>query len=288
MTILRAEAKFALLMVVSLIAGWRPLANTVRLSLNSEEYTHILLILPVTVVLIVMDWHLVEAGAKRGSFSGLVLLAVAGGLTAITVWKPAGRPDLQLTLMIAALVAWWIGSFVLCFGTQAARAFAFPLFFLLWMIPLPTSALDWIIVELQEGSAYCARFLFALFRVPVLQDGLFLTIPGVTLEVAKECSSIRSSMFLWVTTLLLAQLLLRSVWRKLLVVAVAIPLAVAKNGLRIFIIGMLGTRVDAGYMTGNFHRHGGIVFLLVAWAVVFLLLWIMRRGEEQELVAGRP
>jgi len=84
-----------------------------------------------------------------------------------------------------------------------------------------------------------------------------------------------------VTTMVLAHLLLNSTWRKALVVAIAIPLSVAKNGLRIFVIGMLGSRVDPAYLTGNLHHHGGIVFFLIALAAIFLLLWFLRRGEER-------
>jgi exosortase/archaeosortase family protein len=84
-----------------------------------------------------------------------------------------------------------------------------------------------------------------------------------------------------VTTMVLAQLLLRSAWRKTLVVAVAVPLSVAKNGLRIFTIAMLGTRVDRGFLTGNLHHHGGVVFFLIALAGIFLLLWALRRTEGQ-------
>jgi exosortase/archaeosortase family protein len=113
-----------------------------------------------------------------------------------------------------------------------------------------------------------------------------LSIPGLTLEVAKECSSIRSSLMLVVTTMVLAQLLLRSAWRKTLVVAVAVPLSVVKNGLRIFTIAMLGTRVDPGFLTGNLHHHGGVVFFLIALAGIFLLIWALRRAEGQIVPAG--
>jgi exosortase len=119
--------------------------------------------------------------------------------------------------------------------------------------------------------------------VPVAQDGTLLTIPGLTIEVARECSSIRSSLMLVVTTMVLAQMLLRSPWRKALVVAVAIPLSVAKNGLRIFVLGMLGTRVDPGFLSGRLHHQGGIIYFLIALAAIFLLLWIARRGDEKEL-----
>ena len=108
------------------------------------------------------------------------------------------------------------------------------------------------------------------------------------MEVAPECSSIRSSLMLLVTTVVLAQLLLRSLWKKLLVVAVAIPVCVAKNGLRIFVLGVLATRVDPSYLTGRLHRDGGIVYFLIALGAIFLLLWILQRGKGKELAADRP
>ena len=83
-----------------------------------------------------------------------------------------------------------------------------------------------------------------------MHDGVRLSIPGLTLEVAKECSSIRSSLMLVVTTMVVAQLLLQSPLRKSVVVAAAIPLSIAKNGLRIFTIGTRGTRVDPAFLTG--------------------------------------
>jgi exosortase/archaeosortase family protein len=88
---------------------------------------------------------------------------------------------------------------------------------------------------------------------------------------------------LLITTMVLAQLLLRSPWRKALLIGLAIPLSVAKNALRIFTIAMLGTRVDAGYLTGRLHHQGGIVFFAIVLSVVFILLFILRRGETWPL-----
>jgi exosortase/archaeosortase family protein len=110
---------------------------------------------------------------------------------------------------------------------------------------------------------------------------MLIHIPGLTMEVAPECSSIRSSLMLLVTTMVFAHLLLRSRWKKLVVVAVAIPLSVAKNGLRIFALGVLATRVDRGFLTGRLHRQGGIIFFLIALAALLLLLWILR-GESEK------
>jgi exosortase len=129
-----------------------------------------------------------------------------------------------------------------------------------------------IVSLLQQGSADAANRLFVIAGVPVTRDGLQLSIPGLAVEVATECSSIRSSLMLLVTSMVLAHLLLRSTWGKVLVILAAIPLSIAKNGLRIFARSMLTAYVDPGYMHGRLHRHGVIVFFLVFLAVYLILL----------------
>jgi exosortase len=194
--------------------------------------------------------------------------------------------DVRLFVGMLTLVLAWIGAFVLCFGARVSRALLFPLCFLLWIVPVPRILLDSVIGLLQQGSALCARLLFAGADVPVAQEGLTLSIPGLTVEVAKECSSIRSSLMLLVTTMVLAQLFLTSPWRKVLVVTFALPLSVAKNGLRIFTIAMLGTRVDPGFLNGKLHHDGGIVFFAIALCVIFFSLWVLRHKEGYETRRG--
>jgi len=211
------------------------------------------------------------------------LLATAILVTAIVRLRVVPLPsDVQLSMNMLAFVVWWMAAFILCFGTTTFRRLLFPLCFLLWLIPIPEFALHPIVSLLQQGSAASARLLFAAAGVPVAQDGVLLQIPGLTVEVARECSSIRSSLMLMVTTMVVAQILLRSPWRKALVIFVAIPLSIAKNGLRIFTIALLATRVDPSFLTGRLHHQGGIIFFLIALAGIFLLLWIVRRGEKEE------
>jgi exosortase len=269
-----------LLMAVSLLVGWRPLVATFALALRNDEYTHILLILPVSAALIVLEWRSVRTMVASNVRTGSTLLALALVVAGLVRVRSASLPsDVRLSIEMFALVLSWIGAFALCFGTQVSRSVLFPMCFLFGLVPFPQLILDVIVRLLQQGSALAAYALFAAVGVPVAQDGVMLTIPGLTLEVAQECSSIRSSSMLLVTTIVLAQVLLRSPWRKAVVIAIAVPLSVAKNGVRIFTIGMLSTRVDPGYLTGRLHRNGGIIFFGIALAVVFSLVWILRRAE---------
>ena len=272
---------FAALSVVAVAIWWIPLVTLFDLALRDEQYTHILLSLPISVALVVLDWKSLTGPSGSGGAAGSALLVGALLVRAGARWTVSSA-DLQLSLNVLALVAWWMGAFILCFGTRAFRRALFPLCFLLWMVPLPQFVLDPIVSLLQRGSAASAHLLFALAGIPVAQSDMQLHIPGLTLEVAPECSSIRSSMILLVITMVVAQLLLRSFWRKAVVVAVALPLSVAKNGLRIFVIGALTTKVDPSFMTGRLHRQGGVIFLLIALLGTFLVLWILRRGENRK------
>ena len=270
---------FALLLAVSLIVGWQPLLRTFALALHADEYTHLLLIIPISLCLIFTERLRLKLALEPGTGLGAGLLAIAIITAGYSRWLAAFY--VQLSVSMLAMVLWWIGSFVFCFGARAARLFLFPLGFLFWMVPIPAPVLNKIIAFWQQGSALSASVLFSAFGIPVTQDGIVISIPGLTLEVAHECSSLRSSLMLIVTSMVLAHLFLRSFWRKTAVVVVAIPLSIAKNGLRIFVIAMLGTRVDPGFLHGEFHRHGGIVFFLAALLVVLLLLWLLNRGESQ-------
>jgi exosortase len=275
------RTRFLFLFLLSIVVAWRPLLLTFRLALYKDAYTQIFLILPLTAAFLYSDWESVSENHRSGIIPGLIILCLSASLAAASAWrKPASSADITLTLEMLALVFWWIGSFVYCFGRQASRTMLFPLLFLLWMVPLPPALLGHIIRWLQDGSALAATTLFTLFGVPVAQDGLKLSIPGLTVEIATECSSIRSSLMLLMTTMVLAQLLLRSPWRKLLLVAVSLPLSVAKNGLRIFTIAMLGTRVDPGFLTGKLHHQGGILFFALALLGIFLVLWFLRSTED--------
>ena len=288
---------FAFLCALSILFWWHPLVMTLGLALANDAYTHILLILPLSAALIYFDSRFQDSkyldskafriDPQSSPRIGTALLALALVTGCYARWGMAAAPDdVRLSLGMFALVTWWIASVLLCFGPKTLSLFLFPLCFLFLLVPIPEFALSGIVEFLQQQSALAARIIFRVAGVPVRQDGIMLSIPNLDIEVARECSSIRSSLMLVVTTLVLARLFLRSWWRKIVLVAAAIPLSVAKNGLRIFTIAELGTRVDPGFLNGNLHHHGGIVFFGVSVVAVGALLWVLRRTEFPTLQAS--
>jgi exosortase len=272
---------FLVLCALSILLFWSSLADVFRLALSNDGYTHILLILPLSIALVYFDS---KHRDLRCLFSGQgsvvigVPLALSFAIVFSARWFLANSPY-RLSLGIFSLVIWWIGSIVLCFGVKILESFVFPVCFLFLLVPLPQPALERVVEFLQHQSAFATEMMFRSAGVSVVRDGLILSIPGLNIEVAPECSSIRTSELLVITALILSQLFLRSWWNKLLLVLAAVPLSIAKNAFRIFTIAEMGTRVDPSFLNGSLHRQGGLLFYGLGVILVVGLLIALRHTE---------
>src|SRR3974377_2005367 len=133
-----AQFAFALLIATSLVIWWHSLATTLRLAWQDEAYTHILLIVPLSLALIYLNREKAPRPSKVSPPDGVPLLAAALLLAVLAQWGLSDpHPILRLSLSMLGLVLWWIASVRCCFGAATLRAFRFPLFFLFWMVPLP-------------------------------------------------------------------------------------------------------------------------------------------------------
>jgi exosortase len=155
----------------------------------------------------------------------------------------------------------------------------FPLFFLAFMIPLPEAAVDFLENASKEASAEVANWLFLISGTPVLRAGAVFQLPGITIEVAKECSGIRSSLVLVITSLLAANMFLHTTWRRALLVCAVIPLGLLRNGLRILVISLLCVHIGPQMINSVIHRRGGPVFFVASLVPLFVMLWWLRRGD---------
>ncbi len=274
---------FGVLLLLSAVLWWRSLIADWRLAVSSDAHTYVLLILPISITLIYLKRDELRDHPERGRLWGAVPVAVALSvrfLSGFSTWQLSSTNGLSLSM--GALVLFWIGSAIVAFGIGVLKINPFPICFLFLLVPLPEHAVVWITSLLERESAWASYILFRIAGVPVARDGVLLHIPGLNIEVAKECSSIRSSTMVVVTTLLLAHLFLKSWWPKLLLVVTSLPISVAKNALRIFVIAELGTRVDRGYLNGWLHHQGGFIYLGIAILFEILLLWILRSTETAQ------
>jgi exosortase len=215
-------------------------------------------------------------------FGAGLLLALAG-----KTWGGARlKSEDQLALMTCALVVLWVAGFLFSYGTEAFKTALFPLAFLLFCIPIPSVALNHIIEFLQYRSADMAFFVMKLSGTPVHREGVVLTLPDLVVEVAPQCSGIRSSISIFILSLLAGYLVLRSPSRRLVLVLAAIPIMVVKNGLRIWTLSWLAVHVDKRILTSELHREGGIPFFLLGMLLIYPILVLLMKSETKG--AGSP
>jgi exosortase len=280
----RRDAGFLVLVALSIAWCWEPFGTVISRSLKSaeyEHYSHIILLPFFSAYLLYLDRQAIFKHVHTGRRVGLLL--AAGG--AATIWLAGttpitGEPEHQLSVMMLGLVTLWAGGFGLCYGHRALQTAAFPFLLLLFMVPLPPAVLTQIIVFLQKTSADACELLFVLIGMPNLRNGFFFALPGLNIEVAEQCSGIRSSLALLISGLVMAYLFLRSTWTRAAFVLVIIPLAIAKNAIRIVLLSWLAVHVDPSFITGSaVHRNSGIPVFLTALAILGCLAWLLRRSE---------
>ena len=154
--------------------------------------------------------------------------------------------------------------------------------FLVFMVPLPDRALHFLETASQVASTEAAAIFFSITGTPMLRDGAVFQLPGIAIEVAQECSGIRSSWVLFITTLAASYLFLKSPWRRAILIAFVIPLAVVRNGFRIWVIGLLCVEIGPQMIDSAIHHQGGPIFFALSLIPLFLLLWWLRRGEADK------
>ena len=267
----------------------QPLWRLMTYAAGSDLHSHILLV-PVIAGYLLLSRRTSLPAPGRGSMAGTGLFAAAGlaALAAGLWWRSELSVNDQLALMALAYVSLLAASGYLLLGARWMAAAAFPLAFLIFIVPLPDAAVAWLENASALASAEAAAMYFALAGTPLVRQGTIFELPGIVLEVAQECSGIRSSWVLVITSLLASHLFLESPWRRFVLVAFVIPLGILRNGFRVFVIGMLCVHVGPHMIDSVIHRQGGPFFFALSLVPLFLLLWWLRRGERRRSSPGSP
>jgi exosortase len=272
---------FGLLFGLTLAVFSTHLLRLVRFGLQADQYSHIMLVPLISAALFLMERERIfsHVETRWGMGLGLLFAGIVFNWIGFRHSASLSEND-RLAIAIFSLVVIFIGEFVLCYGARALRTSLFPVLFLFLMVPIPDFLLDRVIYWLQTWSADASYAVFELVGVPVLRTGLFFSLPGFTVEVAKECSGIRSSLVLLITSLLAGHLFLRSAWTKTVLTLVTVPLFIIKNTIRIVTISLLSAYVDPSFLTGSLHRQGGPLFFSLALVILAPIVWLLKKSER--------
>jgi exosortase len=278
MTPRRRAALFAGYSVVVGVLNSRVLLAMLERSRSDAAASHIVLVPVITLALIYQARQEVFRRMDSAWLLGLSILALSVGFRLTSSVAVLGPGD-SLSLSSAGLVLAIVGGFVAVYGTVAARAASFPLLFLCFAIPPPDFLLETATVVLKRGSTEVVSGLFRLADIAHYREGFVFVLPGLVIEIADECSGIRSSTALVLSCLLAGHMFLHSTWRKGLLVLAVFPVTLLKNGIRIAALSLLAIKVDPSFMTGQLHREGGVAFFALALLLLSPLMVYLRSSE---------
>ncbi len=282
---------FAVLFSGSLIG----LATYVLRPDNARYNSHIVFIPLVTGYLLYSERERIRENRRFSFLYGVPvilagLLLYWGGGVAEYRWNETDA----LSLRTFSVVVCWIGGFLFLYGPRSSRIALFPLLFLLFMIPMPTFLMKTALQILQAAAVEASYRLFELTGLPIARDGFVLSLPGVSIEIAEQCSGLRASLTLMIISFLAAHLFLRRAWCKGTLILSTIPITVLGNALRIVGLTLLAKYYDMALLDSKSmpHYRGGLLFflvdLVVLGGVAALLMRLENNGDRKAILSRIP
>jgi exosortase len=164
------------------------------------------------------------------------------------------------------------------------------IFFLGFMIPLPGFLSDFLRQPLQRVGTLVSAGIIQTIGIPCTPRGNVIVLPSGELGVVEACSGLRMLMLFFAVCVGAAFLLRRAWWENVIIVASAIPIAVAANILRITVTAVLHEWVDTEWADYLFHDLAGLMMMPVGILLLWGELWLLSKlvvdpGEDRPLTS---
>lgn len=240
--------------------------------IHQADSSHGLLVPLVSLYFVWTCRERLQQAETSSSAAGLVLLSVS-----LIVYLLALVGD--IAVVARAMIVFSLAGLVLyLYGGKVFRILAFPLFFLLFMVPVPVSIIGLVALPLQTLATMISSSLIQLCSIPVLREGNMLYFVQTQLEVAEACSGIRSIVALVMLGTVFVYFSKLGTTRKIILLCSAVPIALAANILRISGTGVLAHFYGDQVARGFLHEFSGMAVFMFGLLVLGMENVLLSRG----------
>ena len=264
-----SAARFGLslgLVLASFLAlYWRVITRLVHDWGTDDNYSHGFFIVPLAAI---FAWERRNTLARlqlRPSWTGLPIVVASVGVLL------AGLLGAELFLSRISVIGVLIGAVVFLLGWRHLRVLAFPVLFLLLMVPIPAIVFNLIAFPLQMLASRAAATALSVLDIPVLREGNVIVLANTSLEVAEACSGIRSLVSLLTLGIVYGYFIDRRTWVRVALAVATVPVAILTNGLRVAGTGVAAHYYGAAAAEGFLHTSSGLVLFVAAFALLFAI-----------------
>jgi exosortase len=262
-----------------LIAGYVPvLRHLIRQCYYDADMGHAFFVPIISGFIVWQKREELLAIKTRPNWWGLVLV-VWGGIQLILATLGTELFTARLAMIITIVGMVW----TLC-GTPVIKKLAFPLFLLLFMIPIPQVIYNTVTFKLQLLASHLAEDALTVLSVPVTREGNVLELPNQKLQVVEACSGIRSLLSLTFLSLVYGYFFEKRAWVRWVLFLSTIPIAIIANASRVTITGLM-TQIKAELAEGFFHEAQGWVIFM--FGLGLLILWHQLINRTTRIVEAR-
>lgn len=233
--------------------------------ISNPYYAHGFIIPLVSGFLVWTKRHELEKGEP--SVIGAFVLAAGAAMYILGFfWDTRFLSALSLLIVLSGLALFF-------YGTKATRSILFPLCLLVFIVPLPF--LDGVSYQLQYLSAHLSASLAGALGLPVTTTGAEIQLGGSTFVVGLPCSGMNTLISLLALVTIFLYLLTCPYYKKVILLALAFPIAILANVLRITSLLLVASHFGAEAATGFFHSLSSLLFFVMAFLCLVLLARIL-------------
>ena len=276
----RPKRRPALVLILACLVGafalaylpvWQALLHT---WLSSEDYSHGIFIVPIA--LAILWWRRDSLAVQLVSSSWWRFPWV---VLAILLYLLANQAEIA-TLASYSMIFFLVASVWFLFGSNVLRQASFPLFLLLFMIPIPDQIYTTLTVPLQLFVSKVSVGLAALIGIPIYREGNVIQLPGQSLQVVQACSGLRSIVSLLGLSLLFAYFTLKSNMLRTILFMSGAPIAILVNIVRvlIMIIGFYYFHYDLS--GGTLHTVFGTAVFVIALLCIATIRGVLAHWDQ--------
>jgi exosortase B len=259
-------ALLAIGMLVLLAPVFVKLAHTVWVS---DEQGHGPIILAVVVWLLWLRRERFErelAAAVPAGIGGWAVLV--GGL----LMYLAGRIQSIAMFEMGAAIPLLVGALAVTFGWRAARIASFPIFFIVFAVPLPGPLVDTLTQPLKQAVSYVAESMLHLVGYPISRSGVILMVGQYQLLVADACAGLNSMFTLEALGLLYMNLVGHTSRARNVALAILIvPMSFCANVIRVMVLVLVTFHFGDEAGQGIVHGAAGLLLFAVALVLMFII-----------------
>lgn len=251
------KIKFLILFICWILAFWQILPDLFNTWFDHSDNSHGILVPFIFLYLVWQQREILQNVEIKENYLGIILLG-----TSLAIYLVSYIGDVAFVARLMMVFS-FIGVILLNMGSAFLREIRFPLLFLLFMVPVPTSLLAAVSLPLQSFATTVSAEIVSMTTIPVFQEGNMLYFANTQLEVAEACSGIRSVVSLTMLASLIAYLSHDSLRKRAILIFSAIPIAIFINIVRVVGTAILAHFFGSAVARGFLHEVSGIVVFIL-------------------------